>query len=139
MPSVVIKRKVDRIKGREGRNTHYSPKQRLEVVTAYLMLGKVSLVAASTGVPEETIHRWKAQDWFKKMVADVRSQSNVEVSGRLSQVIDRTVNDINDRLEHGDFQYDSKSGTLVRKPIVAKGAGEIIAKAHDKQILLDKN
>lgn len=138
MPSVTIRRKIDRKAGREGKNQHYSPKQRLEVVTAYLMLGKVSLVAAATGIPEETIHRWKAQDWFKTMVADVRSQSNVEVSGRLRMVIEKSVNVINDRLEHGDFQYDSKRGTFVRKPVGAKTAGDILAKAIDKQVLLDK-
>ena len=138
MPSVTIRRIIDRKPGRKGKNQHYSPKQRLEVVTAYLMLGKGSLVAAATGVPEETIHRWKAQDWFKTMVADVRSQSNVEVSGRLRMVIDKSVNVINDRLEHGDFQYDSKRGTFVRKPIGAKVAGDILAKAIDKQVLLDK-
>lgn len=138
MPSVVIKRKIDRKLGRAGKNAHYSPKQRLEVVTAYLTLGKVSLVAAATGVPEETIHRWKAQDWFKTMVADVRSQSNVEVSGRLRMVIDKSVNVINDRLENGDFQYDPKRGTFVRKPIGAKVAGDILSKAIDKQLILDK-
>jgi hypothetical protein len=138
MPSVVIKRKIDRKPGRAGKNQHYSPKQRLEVVTSYLMLGKVSLVAAATGVPEETIHRWKAQDWFKTMVTDVRSQSNVEVSGRLRMVIDKSVNVINDRLEHGDFQYDPKKGTFVRKPVGAKVAADILAKSIDKQMMLDK-
>lgn len=138
MPSVIIKRKVDRIKGRKGGNAHYSPKQRLEVVTAYLMLGKISLVAGATGIPEETIHRWKAQDWFKDMVADVRSQSNVEVSGRLRQVVNKSIGVIEDRLENGDFQYNPKSGGFVRKPINAKVAGDIMAKAVDKQVLIDK-
>ena len=138
MPSVIIKRKVDRPKGREGKWQQYSPKQRLEVVTAYLMLGKVSLAAAATGIPEETIHRWKTTDWFKAMVAEVRSSSNVEVSGRLRQVINKSLNVIEDRLENGDFQFNPKTGKFVRRPVGAKVAGDIMTKALDKQILIDK-
>lgn len=138
MPSVTIKRKVDRIKGRAGGTTHYSPKQRLEVVTAYLMLGKVSLVSATTNVPEETIHRWKAQDWFKSMVDDVRTQSNVQVSGRLKQVINKSLMAIDDRLENGDYQYNPKTSTFIRVPVSARTATDIMNKAVDKQVLIDK-
>ena len=138
MPSVIIKRKIDRVKGKAGSSQHYSPKQRLEVVTAYLMLGKVSLVAATCNIPEETIHRWKAQDWFKNMVQDLRSQSNVEVSGKLRNVINRSVAVIEDRLEHGDYQFNPKTNAFIRKPVGAKTAGDIMAKAVDKQLLIDK-
>lgn len=138
MPVVTYKRVIDRKKGREGGRDRYSPKQRLEVVTAYLMLGKVSLVAAATGVPEDTIHKWKTTDWFKNMVADVRSQSNVEMTGRLRQVVNKSMNVIEDRLENGDFQFNPKTGGFVRRPVNAKVAGDIMSKAIDKQILIDK-
>lgn len=138
MPSVTIRRKVDRLKGRDGGKAHYSPKQRLEAVTAYLMLGKVSLVAGATGIPEETLFRWKATDWWKEMVKDIRSQSNVQLSGRLAQIVNRSMDVIEDRLQHGDYQFNPKTSTFVRRPVGAKVAGDIMSKSLDKQLLIDK-
>ncbi len=140
MPSVVTikRRKIDRAIGRVAKGQQYSPKQRLEAVTAYLMIGKVSLVAASLGISEEVIHKWKTSDWWKDMEADIRSQSNVQVSGKLRAVINKSLEVIEDRLEQGDYQFNPKTGNFIRKPIGAKVAGDIMSKALDKQILIDK-
>lgn len=129
------KRIVDKKKGELGA---YSPKQRLEAVTAYLMLGKVTLVAASLGIPEETIRNWKRTDWWREAEAEVRSANNVEVSGRLKQIITKSMTVIEDRLDNGDFQYNPKTGNFSRKPVAAKVAGDILSKAIDKQVLLEK-
>jgi transposase-like protein len=131
------KRVVDRQKG-DSKASHYSPKQKLEAVTAYLMLGKVSLVAATTGIPEDTLRLWKSRDWWKVMADEVRTSNNVEVTGRLRQIVNKSMNVIEDRLEHGDFQYNPKTGAFTRRPVGAKVAGDIMTKAIDKQILIDR-
>lgn len=131
------KRIVDK-KPTDGLAAQYSPKQKLEAVTAYLMLGKVSLVAASLGIPEDTLRNWKRTDWWKEMEAEVRSSNNVEVSGRLRQIVQKSMTVIEDRLENGDFQYNPKTGAFTRRPVGVKVAGDILSKAVDKQVLIER-
>lgn len=122
----------------DGPKARYSPKQKLEAVTSYLILGKIALVAGALNIPEETLRLWKATDWWKEMEQEVRTSSRVEVSGRLSRIIEKSMNVVEDRLEHGDFQYNPKTGQFSRKPVGAKTAGDILIKAIDKQVLLEK-
>jgi len=137
MPVRYYKRIVDKTKN-DSAAAHYSPKQKLEAVTAYLMLGKVSLVAGATGIPEETLRNWKRTDWWKEMEKEVRSSNNTELTGRLRQIVNKSMTVIEDRLESGDFMYNPKTDTFTRRPVGAKVAGDILSKAIDKQILIDR-
>lgn len=137
MPVRYHKRIVDKQKTDSAR-AHWSPKQKLEAVTSYLMLGKISLVAAATGIPEDTLRVWKRADWWGEMEKEVRTSNNIEVTGRLRQIVNKSMNVIEDRLENGDYQFNPKTGAFTRRPVGAKVAGDILSKAIDKQILIDR-
>jgi hypothetical protein len=116
----------------------WSEKTRMEVVTAYVLLGKVSLVVASTGVPEDTVRKWKMAPWWKEAEDEIRRSSKLALSGKLQDVVARTFIALEDRVANGDYIYDSKLQTFVRKPINALAANKIINDMLDKSILLEE-
>jgi hypothetical protein len=110
----------------------------MEVVTAYVLLGKVSLVIATTGVPEDTVRKWKMQPWWKEAEDEIRRSSKLALSGKLQDVVARTFTALEDRVANGDYLYDAKLHKFVRKPINAIVANKIITDLIDKSMMLEE-
>lgn len=102
-----------------------SPSKKWEVVTAYLALGNMTAVAAATGVSANTIRTWKTQDWWRELEGIIKEEEGTEQSVKLRQIVDKTLNIVADRLENGDFQYDPKTGGLIRRPVLLRDAGKV--------------
>ena len=100
----------------------YTDASKIQVVTAFLTLGKVPLVEALTGVPRSTIKLWKTQPWWGEMVKEIQSEENQEVDSRLSKIINKTMDVIDDRLENGEWILDSRQGKAIRVPVKLKDA-----------------
>jgi hypothetical protein len=103
-----------------------------------MMVGKWPLVADATKIPIDTLKKWKQADWWKEYESEIRRAKNLELGGRLQTIVNKASDVVLDRLEHGDFQYDPKSGKFIRKPVNAKTAGDIMVKAIDKDLLIQK-
>jgi hypothetical protein len=124
-------------KKKAGTKEHWSPRQKREAVAAYLILGNMMFVVASTGIPEDTLRGWKAQQWWKDTEEEIRKGSKLELSGKLSKVISKTVEQLDDRVTNGDFIYEPKTKSFHRKPVDARTASRITVDLIDRAILLD--
>jgi hypothetical protein len=51
-------------------------------------------------------------------------------------VVEKATDQLLDRVENGDFQYDQKTGKLVRKPISARDAAKVTTDMIDRRELL---
>lgn len=116
--------------------TNWSEKKRIESCTAYLALGNASLVEAVTGVPSGTVRQWKTQPWWKELAHAIQTESDQVVDAKLSKMIDKTLNLVNDRLDNGDFFWDSKNSEFVRKPVSVKDGWKITTEILDKRWLI---
>jgi len=114
----------------------WADSQRIELVTTWLATGNLALSAATLGIPEITARVWKTQPWWKEMVAEIRASENLELDSKLKKVVDKSVDQLLDRVDNGDFQYDQKTGQLVRKPISARDAAKITSDMIDRRELL---
>lgn len=117
----------------------YHDNQRMEAVKAYCLLGKMTLVAATTRIPEDTLRHWKMQDWWKEAEEEFRRSSKIELSGKLSKIIDRTLLALEDRIENGDFFFNPVLKTWERKPVNANVLQRVTSDLIDKQEILDKS
>ena len=117
---------------------HWSDNKRIEVVTTYLILGKIPLVEAATGVPPGTIRRWKTEPWWLELVTQIQADADQELDTKLAKRIDKALEIVNDRLENGDFQYDPKTGAFVRKPVGLRDTWRVTSEMVDKRMLLRK-
>lgn len=110
--------------------------KKLEVVTTYLALGKVPMVEAVTGVPRATIRQWKMQPWWAEMVNQIQTESDQELDSKLSKIIERSLDAVNERIENGEFILDSKSGTVKRVPVKLKDVHRVAVDLLDKRDLI---
>jgi hypothetical protein len=63
----------------------WSDAKRIEVVTTWLALGKIPLVAACTGVTEGTIRQWRTQPWWKELELSIQTESDQELDAKLAK------------------------------------------------------
>ena len=89
-----------------------------------------------TGVPRGTIRQWKLQPWWKELVDEIRNEEDCELDVKLSKVINKSLDALTDRVENGDFLFNSKTGKFVRKPIHMKDALQAVTQVYDKRNLL---
>lgn len=117
---------------------HWSQKKRLEVITTYLALGNLSEASRVCNVPIETLRKWKSTDWWKTTLDDIQSGENQRSDNKMSKVIDRALDILVDRMEQGDYQYDQKTGKLVKVPLKARDLERISSGLFDKRQLIRK-
>lgn len=122
----------------DSEKAHWSDNQKLEAVTTYLMIGKWPAVSAATGIPIDTLRHWKMQPWWRDFENDIRRANNIEVSGKLQKIISKSADIVMDRLDNGEFIFDTKTGEIKRRPVSAKVTADILSKSIDKDILLQK-
>ena len=119
-----------------GSAAHWSDNQRIGAVTTYLASGNLSLTSVATEIPLATLNRWKVAPWWKEMVEQIRSEENLVLDAKLSKVVNKSVEQLLDRVEHGDYQFDQKTGQIVRVPVKARDAAKITTDMIDRRQLL---
>lgn len=118
------------------KHTWYSEEDRIKAATTYAMVGNAAEVSRITGLPHDRIRRWKTEPWFHQVIDRIRSEHDDELDIKFTKIIDKTVGEMQDRIEKGDYIYDARQGELVRKPITAKDAVVITSLMVDKRTLL---
>ena len=131
---VVTKRIRKRIAGNNG---WWSNEERIEAVKSYLLLGKIKLVVAATGIPEITLRKWKSQDWWREAEEEYRNSSKIEISGKLSNIINKTMVQLEDRVSNGDFFFNPVTKKWERKPVGSNILHKITSDLISKQIILE--
>ena len=118
----------------EGKYTAY---ERMEALTVYMVKGSLQKTAEYTGIPYTTIQSWRAKGtWWPLALQELREQKNDQVDSRITGIIDKTLDGMEDRVENGDFVV-TKNGDLVRKPCSLKDlAVGGLAVPFDKRALM---
>lgn len=116
-----------------------SDETKIEVVKTYLALGgNLALTASVTEISKDTLKVWKASAWWSNLVNEIKKCEKLELSAKTKRILDASMNVLADRVSNGDFIYDQKQGTLIRKPISAKDAHSISVDLIDRVQILDK-
>ena len=125
----------------EKRKQHgwYTDKKKLEVVTAYLILGKSNLVAATCGVPEGTVRAWKTEPWWDEIVDSIQAENDQELDAKLSARVEKALDIVQDRLDNGDFMFNPRTGEFVRRPVSLRDTWKVNKEMIDARLLLRKS
>ena len=89
-----------------------------------------------TGISEATIRCWKQTEWWFDGMNRLIQEDDEQLDTKLTALINKAVDKVNDSLEHGDIIYDTKRGTLVRRPMSGKDTAIVTAITLDKRQLL---
>ena len=109
---------------------------RIKAACVYAVTGNASRTSEITGVPSGTIRQWKLQPWWPQVIERIRSEHDDELDVKFTGIIDKTVEQINDRLESGDYIYDVKNGEFKRKPMGGKEIAVVTSIMMDKRNML---
>lgn len=120
-------------------NTNWSMEKKIEVVSQYLILGNMRIVAATTGVGYDLIRTWKLQPWWKDLEREIRQTQNIEMDSKLSKIVDNSLDAVLDRVSNGDFFYDQKTGKIKRKPVALRDVARVSVDMISKRELLRGN
>lgn len=115
--------------------SRYTDIDRREAAVTYLITGNLRATAKQTGVNERTLADWVRSDWWDDLLQTLHAEKGIELDCKLSQIIDRCLDEVGDRLVNGDHKI-GKDGNLVRVPIPAKDAAIIAAVMFDKRQII---
>jgi len=121
--------------GKPGK--HWSQQQKIEAVLTYLATGSETKTAAATGVPKATLHIWRYQPWWKELVVQLQEEKDDSINADVAKIIEKSMATVADRLEHGDFGFNQKTGEIFRKPVNLKDAHKVAVDMIDKRNLLN--
>jgi len=121
-----------------GTDNWWSDAQKLECAKLWLITGNVTHTAAALNIPLVTVKKWRQQKWWKELIDEIKTEGNIQLSQRLKTVAEKALNTTLDRLENGDFQYDPKSGELIRRPVLMRDAHRVASDLLDKHLEMEK-
>jgi len=133
-----VRVETDKIPRKDNFNERYSTKQKYEVVVLYKMIGNLTTVAKHKGIPVQTLHEWHTQDWWFEIEEEIRKESKSKIGKNLQNIVDKAFEEVQDRLEHGDWLYDQKQGKMIRKPVGAHTANQILNDGLNKTFFIEK-
>ena len=119
-------------------NKVWSDAQKIEAVTLWLSMGNLALTAATLRIPEVTMRKWRATQWWKEIAEEIQLQDKIQLSATAKNIIDKSLTVIADRLDQGDWIYDQKTGQMRRKPVAMKDALAVADRLMDRKEKLDK-
>lgn len=120
-------------------NRQWADSQKMEAIQSYLLLGNLALTSRILGIPEITLRVWKTTQWWKDAVAEIKSQEKIELSAKMKKIVGASLAVVEDRLVNGDFQFDQKTGEVIRKPVNMKDAHRVAMDMQQRQELVDKS
>ena len=118
--------------------TVYTWDKKLKVVEKYLALGNMRAVSDLEEVPYQTLKDWKQQDWWDQLVEEIRSSRRTLKSNKMSDIIDKSLEAIADRLEKGDYVLDNKTGKIKRRPCSLRDVQAMTNNLLARQIQLEQ-
>lgn len=133
------KLKVSNLTRKHKRFTTWPMEKRIEVVSQYLVLGNMSLVSAITGVDHTLIRKWKGMPWWKEMENQVRATENLQMDNKLSKIVDKSLDQVLDRVENGEVYWNPATKQLARKPASLKDITKVSVDILTKRELLRGN
>lgn len=119
-------------------NKSWSDKQKIEAVQSWLLLGNLALTSRVLGIPEVTLRVWKASEWWKNAVEEIKLQEDMQMSARLKKIVDASLMAVEDRITNGDFVFDQKSGEMIRKQVNLRDAHKVATDLMDKKAIIEK-
>lgn len=119
-------------------NARWSDKQKIEAIQTYLLVGNLNMTGRMLNIPEDTLRGWKQDVWWKNQLEEIKLQDKIVLSSKLKRISEAALSVVEDRLTNGDFVYDQKTGTMLRKQVSMKDAHKVSVDLLVRQDLMDK-
>jgi hypothetical protein len=124
MPGKYVYQRMRKVPGKPG---WWPESKKIEAVTAAMSTGSLPIAASIVKVPLETIRHWKKQPWWKELEQQIHDEDNQELDSKYTRIIRKTLDVVEDRIENGNFQFDPKTGRVIRIPVNLRDTHRVMA------------
>lgn len=123
MPRVYISKKANKTDKTEIGT--WSDSIKAKAAMLYSVTGSINSVVKELNVPIATATYWSKQKWWDDLVQAIYREQDAKINGKVTDLIDKALVAVEDRIVNGDFQYNPQSGEMVRVPVKAQVLGRI--------------
>ena len=116
----------------------YTWEKKYSVVAVYLQCGSLRETEAQTGVPAATVQLWKQSPWWEDLANQIKTADHTQLNNKLSKIIKKALNHIEDGIENGELVLNNKTGELVRKPLSVRDATRAASELMQRQMAVNK-
>lgn len=121
-----------------GNNGWWSDKQKTKAVATYLSTGSLPLTAAMENIPYATLARWRQAEWWREITQQLQDEDNQQMDSKVKKILEKSMQAVEDRIENGDFLYDSKTGVVKRVPAKLRDVQKVTSDLFDRRLQLQK-
>jgi hypothetical protein len=115
---------------------YFKMEQKIDACTLYCVYGDLEQVSNMTGIPVKFIRDWKEEPWWFEVQKKVYTEQNDKLASQINVVLDKSIDHLKDRLEHGDYLWDVRNSQLVRKPVDTKVLSQVFNNLiHRRQLI----
>lgn len=118
-------------------NGRWTWEKKYSVVAVWLATYSVRDTAKQCGVSAMTITGWKTMPWWSKLVQDIKATEHGVLNNKLSKLIKKSLEVIEDRLENGEVKT-TKDGTEYREPVPLKEATRVASELIQRQAQVNR-
>jgi hypothetical protein len=97
-----------RYMGEESSN--YDREFRLKFISDYLLNPNLAAICRTHNVPYDTALSWKKKNWWFEMAEDILQNHKEELLAKQRAILEKTYDELGDRLVNGDEQYVPNEG-----------------------------
>lgn len=120
-------------------NDMYDAERKITAVVTYFVTGSMQAAADSVGVQASTIRKWKqTAPWWNDAVREVKRAKQEQLDSKLTNLIEKSMSELRDRLMNGDEVITAK-GKRYRRKISARDLSAITGMLYDKRCSIRKD
>lgn len=114
--------------------------RRQAFVVEYFQHGNVAKAAVVSGVHYNTGMKWKGQAWFPKAIKDLKKVRDNQLDGRITGILEKALNQLEDRIDKGDTKaFSGKDGVVTQMvPVSARDLAVVTGVLFDKRAAIRK-
>lgn len=116
----------------------YTWEKKYSVVAVYLQCGSLRETEEQCGVPVPTIENWRKSSWWDNLVHQIKTAQDTKQNNKLTQLINKSLGIIEDRLDNGELILNNKTGEMVRKPVGVRDATRAASELMQRQVQINK-
>ena len=116
----------------------YTDAARLKALQVFAHTGSVTQTSRSEKIPVQTLESWRKTAWWKEKLQEVRNGEDDVLDAKLTSAVDKSVDEVLDRIENGETMYDPHTGELRRVPAKLRDLTQAMNSVIDKRQLIRK-
>lgn len=110
--------------------------KKLEAATVYAVVRNWEKTADLVKIDVKSLQKMAQNAWWDEIVIKVIKGKNDELDAKITQTLDKALDLIQDRLDHGEEHYNTKTGSTYRLPVKARDVAVITSVLFDKRQLI---